>query len=132
MPIIIPYVVLVISFYLIIGPIIDKPTIEYLYATLFIFGGMVFYVPFVHYKMRIPFMGTYFFYFDKFLIFFSRRRDCFLANDIWSSSNFYNVGIKRQKAQISGSGSWLQVNLLVSSIQHYFCAYCEKKMCRWN
>ncbi|XP_044258522.1 b(0,+)-type amino acid transporter 1 isoform X1 [Tribolium madens] len=55
-PIIIPYVVLVISFYLIIGPIVDKPTIEYLYATLFIFSGMVFYVPFVHYKMRIPFM----------------------------------------------------------------------------
>lgn len=56
-PIIIPYLVLVISFYLIIGPIIDKPTIEYLYAALFILGGMIFYVPFVHYKMRIPFMG---------------------------------------------------------------------------
>ncbi|KAJ8970755.1 hypothetical protein NQ317_011685 [Molorchus minor] len=55
-PIIIPYLVLVISIYLIVGPIIDKPTIEYLYATLFILGGMVFYVPFVHYKLRIPFM----------------------------------------------------------------------------
>lgn len=57
MPIIIPVLVLVISVYLIIGPIIDKPTIEYLYATLFILGGMVFYVPFVHYKIRVPFMG---------------------------------------------------------------------------
>ncbi|XP_018565288.1 b(0,+)-type amino acid transporter 1 isoform X1 [Anoplophora glabripennis] len=55
-PIIIPYLVLVISVYLIIGPILDKPTIEYLYATFFILGGMVFYVPFVYYKLRIPFM----------------------------------------------------------------------------
>ncbi|CAH0553340.1 unnamed protein product [Brassicogethes aeneus] len=55
-PIIIPYMVLLISIYLIIGPIIDKPTIEYLYAALFILGGMIFYVPFVHYKLRVPFM----------------------------------------------------------------------------
>lgn len=57
MPIIIPVVVLVISIYLVIAPIIDKPTIEYLYAAMFILGGMIFYVPFVHYKLRIPFMG---------------------------------------------------------------------------
>ncbi|GLV31090.1 sobremesa [Carabus blaptoides fortunei] len=55
-PIIIPFVVLVISMYLIIGPIIDKPTIEYLYATLFILGGMIFYVPFVHYGFHLKFM----------------------------------------------------------------------------
>ncbi|KAF2894538.1 hypothetical protein ILUMI_11632 [Ignelater luminosus] len=55
-PIIIPVVVLVVSVYLIIGPIVDKPTIEYLYAAMFILGGMIFYVPFVHYKVRIPFM----------------------------------------------------------------------------
>lgn len=58
-PIIIPYLVLLISFYLIIGPIVDKPTIEYLYAALFILSGMIFYVPFVHYKCRIPFMGKW-------------------------------------------------------------------------
>ena len=55
-PIIIPLVVLLVSIYLIIGPIVDKPTIEYLYAAMFILSGMVFYVPFVHYKVRIPFM----------------------------------------------------------------------------
>ena len=59
-PIIIPVLVLVISIYLVIGPIIDKPTIEYLYATMFILGGMVFYVPFVHYKLRVPLMGKTF------------------------------------------------------------------------
>lgn len=62
-PIVIPYLVLLISIYLVIGPIIDKPTIEYLYATMFILGGMVFYVPFVHYKVRIPFMGKVFIYY---------------------------------------------------------------------
>lgn len=35
----------------------DNPTIEYLYAAMFILGGMIFYVPFVHYKVRVPFMG---------------------------------------------------------------------------
>lgn len=57
MPLIIPVVVLIISMYLIVGPIVDKPTIEYLYAAAFIFGGMVFYVPFVHYGLHLKFMG---------------------------------------------------------------------------
>ncbi|KAK9874615.1 hypothetical protein WA026_005445 [Henosepilachna vigintioctopunctata] len=55
-PIIIPSFVLVISIYLIIAPIMDNPTIEYLYAALFILGGMLFYVPFVHYQVKTPFM----------------------------------------------------------------------------
>lgn len=54
---IIPVVVLIISMYLVVGPIIDKPTIEYLYAAMFILGGMVFYVPFVHYGLHLKFMG---------------------------------------------------------------------------
>ncbi len=28
-----------------------------LYATLFIFAGLIFYFPFVHYKKEIPYMG---------------------------------------------------------------------------
>ncbi|XP_076250633.1 L-type amino acid transporter sobremesa isoform X1 [Rhynchophorus ferrugineus] len=55
-PLVIPCIVLLISIYLIIGPIIDKPTIEYLYAALFILGGMIFYIPFVHYNYRVPCM----------------------------------------------------------------------------
>ncbi|XP_067004507.1 b(0,+)-type amino acid transporter 1 [Anabrus simplex] len=50
-PIIIPVVVLVISVYLIIAPIIDEPQIEYLYACVFIVAGLIFYVPFVHYNI---------------------------------------------------------------------------------
>ncbi|CRK89346.1 CLUMA_CG003105, isoform A [Clunio marinus] len=56
-PIIIPVIVLVISAYLVIGPIIDKPQLEYLYTILFILCGLVVYVPFVHYRMHPAFMN---------------------------------------------------------------------------
>jgi len=56
-PIAIPVIVLIISIYLVIGPIIDDPKVEYLYATIFIFAGFLFYIPFVHYKYVMPGMG---------------------------------------------------------------------------
>lgn len=56
-PIIIPIVVLVISAYLVIGPIIDKPQVEYLYTVLFILIGMVLYFPFVRWRMHPHFMS---------------------------------------------------------------------------
>lgn len=56
-PIIIPVVVLVISMYLVVAPIIDTPRIEYLYALLFIFAGLIFYVPFVKLGMTPRFMS---------------------------------------------------------------------------
>ena len=59
-PIIIPVVVLVISLYLIVAPIVDVPQIEYLYAALFIVGGLIFYIPFVHYGVRCKIMGNHF------------------------------------------------------------------------
>lgn len=58
-PIVIPYIVLIISIYLVIGPIIDKPQIEYLYAVLFILAGLIFYVPFVKMGMTPRFMGKW-------------------------------------------------------------------------
>lgn len=57
MPIIIPYLVLIISFYLVVGPIIDNPQIEYLYALSFIFAGLIFYVPFVKFGLTPRFMS---------------------------------------------------------------------------
>ncbi|XP_069698634.1 b(0,+)-type amino acid transporter 1 isoform X6 [Periplaneta americana] len=57
-PLIIPVVVLVISVYLIVAPIIDKPQIEYLYAALFIVAGLIFYIPFVHYAIVPSFMDS--------------------------------------------------------------------------
>lgn len=56
-PIFIPVLVLIISIYLVIGPIIDSPKFEYLYATLFILAGLVFYFPFVYFKKSVPGMG---------------------------------------------------------------------------
>lgn len=101
MPIIIPYLVLVISVYLIIGPILDKPTIEYLYATFFILGGMVFYVPFVHYKLRIPFMGESPTITAKLLRFynvfsFCRWCDSVFADDSGGGANVDNVGVNQK------------------------------------
>jgi solute carrier family 7 (L-type amino acid transporter), member 9/15 len=58
-PIVIPVIVLLISVYLVIGPIVDEPKVEYLYATLFILAGFIFYVPFVYYKMVMPGMSKY-------------------------------------------------------------------------
>ncbi|CAL4142536.1 unnamed protein product, partial [Meganyctiphanes norvegica] len=53
-PIIIPIIVLLVSVYLVIGPIIDDPQIEFLYASLFILAGLFFYFPFVHFKKTVP------------------------------------------------------------------------------
>ncbi|XP_044730945.1 b(0,+)-type amino acid transporter 1 isoform X2 [Chrysoperla carnea] len=52
-PLIIPILVLVISIYLVVAPIVENPTIEYLYAATFILTGMIFYVPFVHYGYHL-------------------------------------------------------------------------------
>ncbi|XP_045760979.1 b(0,+)-type amino acid transporter 1-like isoform X3 [Maniola jurtina] len=55
-PIIIPYAVLLVSAYLVVAPIIDKPQWEYLYAGGFILGGLLVYVPFVKWGYELPFM----------------------------------------------------------------------------
>lgn len=49
-PIIIPAVVVIVSCYLVLAPIIGQPELEYLYCTVFILSGLIIYVPFVHYK----------------------------------------------------------------------------------
>ncbi|XP_059164936.1 b(0,+)-type amino acid transporter 1-like [Physella acuta] len=54
-PLVIPIVMILISIYLVIAPIVQDPRIEFLYATIFIFGGTIFYIPFVHFKKKAPF-----------------------------------------------------------------------------
>lgn len=49
--ILIPIVFVLISIYLVIGPIIDDPQIELLYAFIFIVGGLIFYFPLVVFKL---------------------------------------------------------------------------------
>ncbi|XP_013167118.1 PREDICTED: b(0,+)-type amino acid transporter 1-like isoform X2 [Papilio xuthus] len=55
-PVIIPYIVLLVSVYLVVGPVINKPQWEYLYATAFILTGLLVYVPFVKWSYSLPFM----------------------------------------------------------------------------
>ena len=56
-PLIVPIFVLLVSIYLVVAPIIQDPRIEFFYAFLFSVSGIVFYVPFVVYKKKLPLMG---------------------------------------------------------------------------
>ncbi|KAK3773862.1 hypothetical protein RRG08_057909 [Elysia crispata] len=62
-PIVIPVVMVIISIYLVLAPIIKEPSIGYLYAALFSVGGLIFYFPFVKYKLDLPYKGGLIFYF---------------------------------------------------------------------
>ncbi|XP_067652380.1 b(0,+)-type amino acid transporter 1-like isoform X2 [Haliotis asinina] len=53
-PIPIPIIMFLVSLYLVIAPIVEDPQIEFLYAFLFVLGGLVFYIPFVHFNLKIP------------------------------------------------------------------------------
>ncbi|XP_032833285.1 B(0,+)-type amino acid transporter 1 isoform X3 [Petromyzon marinus] len=57
-PVVIPALVMVVSVYLVFAPIIDLPEWEYLYCAIFILGGLIFYLPFVHFKLKIGFIST--------------------------------------------------------------------------
>lgn len=52
MPIAIAGLMVLVSCYLVLAPIIDKPDLEYLYCTIFIFSGLLFYYPFVYRKVN--------------------------------------------------------------------------------
>lgn len=49
-PIFVPIIVLLVSVFLVLAPIISQPAWEYLYCVLFILSGLIFYFLFVHYK----------------------------------------------------------------------------------
>lgn len=51
-PIVIAALIVVVSCYLVLAPIIDQPELEYLYCTIFIFSGLILYYPFVYLKPR--------------------------------------------------------------------------------
>ena len=53
----IPVAVLLISLFLVIAPIVDNPKVEYIYSLFFIIGGALTYIPFVRYRLKMPFMG---------------------------------------------------------------------------
>ncbi|XP_060067676.1 b(0,+)-type amino acid transporter 1-like [Ylistrum balloti] len=43
-----PLIFIVCSMYLVVAPIIQNPTVEFLYAFLFMLGGLILYIPFAH------------------------------------------------------------------------------------
>ena len=47
-----------IALYLVIGPIIEYPSMAYLLATILIFAGLIFYIPFVWLGWQLP-LGAY-------------------------------------------------------------------------
>ncbi|XP_069546369.1 b(0,+)-type amino acid transporter 1 isoform X1 [Brachyistius frenatus] len=49
-PIVIPGLIVLVSCYLVLAPIIEKPELEYLYCTIFILSGLLLYYPFVYRK----------------------------------------------------------------------------------
>ncbi|KAF7656952.1 hypothetical protein LDENG_00034070 [Lucifuga dentata] len=49
-PIVMAGIMVLMSCYLVLAPIIDKPEMEYLYCTAFIFSGLLLYYPFVHHN----------------------------------------------------------------------------------
>uniref|UniRef100_T1J7A2 b(0,+)-type amino acid transporter 1 n=1 Tax=Strigamia maritima TaxID=126957 RepID=T1J7A2_STRMM len=63
----VPILVLIASIYLVIAPIVDNPQVEYLYATLFIFAGLIFYIPFVYYKLELSIMNKVTLFFQQLL-----------------------------------------------------------------
>lgn len=58
-PIVIPVIMVLVSVYLIVAPIVDEPRIEFLYAALFVVGGLLFYFPLVYFKLKIKVNGKY-------------------------------------------------------------------------
>ena len=58
-PLILPILEMLFALFLVIAPLVGDPRIEYLWAALFIVGGFVFYIPFIHFKLEPPFMGRY-------------------------------------------------------------------------
>ncbi|XP_048461866.1 b(0,+)-type amino acid transporter 1 [Rhincodon typus] len=48
-PMVFPIIVTIVSIYLVLAPIIDSPELAYLYCSLFIGGGLIFYVLFIYF-----------------------------------------------------------------------------------
>ncbi|XP_068598000.1 b(0,+)-type amino acid transporter 1-like [Brachionichthys hirsutus] len=51
-PIVIPALMVLVSCYLVVAPIIYEPALEYLYCTIFILSGLIFYYFFIYRKVK--------------------------------------------------------------------------------
>ncbi|NXE86967.1 S7A13 protein, partial [Menura novaehollandiae] len=52
----VPFVMVAMSFFLVLAPIVWSPNLQYVYAFLFMLGSLVVYLPFVHFKLHFAFL----------------------------------------------------------------------------
>jgi len=62
-PILLPVAMVIISLFITLVPLITEPQLAYLYAGLFMVGSLIFYFPFVYFKLNVT-------CFDRVTIFF--------------------------------------------------------------
>ncbi|NXI70830.1 S7A13 protein, partial [Anseranas semipalmata] len=52
----VPFVMVAMSFFLVLAPIVWSPNLQYIYAFLFMLGSLIVYLPFVHFKLHFAFL----------------------------------------------------------------------------
>ncbi|NXV34474.1 S7A13 protein, partial [Rissa tridactyla] len=52
----IPFVMVAMSVFLVLAPIVWSPNLQYVYAFLFMLGSLIVYLPFIHFKLRFAFL----------------------------------------------------------------------------
>ncbi|XP_052098750.1 b(0,+)-type amino acid transporter 1-like [Mytilus californianus] len=56
-PIIVPIIVIIFVLYILIAPFLEPVKTEFWYALSFLLAGVVLYIPFVFFKLRLPGIG---------------------------------------------------------------------------
>ncbi|NXJ28203.1 S7A13 protein, partial [Dicrurus megarhynchus] len=52
----VPFVMVAMSFFLVLAPIVWSPNLQYVYAFLFMLGSVIVYLPFIHVKLHFAFL----------------------------------------------------------------------------
>ncbi|NXY86440.1 S7A13 protein, partial [Alcedo cyanopectus] len=52
----IPFVMVAMSFFLVLAPIVWSPNLQYVYTFLFMLASLIVYLPFIHFKMHFAFL----------------------------------------------------------------------------
>ncbi|XP_039551569.1 solute carrier family 7 member 13 isoform X2 [Passer montanus] len=52
----VPFMMVAMSFFLVLAPIVWSPNMQYVYAFLFMLGSLIIYLPFIHFKLHFAFL----------------------------------------------------------------------------
>ncbi|CAN8183872.1 unnamed protein product [Coccothraustes coccothraustes] len=52
----VPFMMVAMSFFLVLTPIVWSPNMQYVYAFLFMLGSLIIYLPFIHFKLHFAFL----------------------------------------------------------------------------